>query len=376
MAKLPQIEKLKAKDLKGKTVLVRVDFNVPIKKGKVTNGYRVLQSLPTIKYLSHRGARVVLLSHLGNSQASLKPVAQYLNQHVQAGFAKFSDKLGDRISSVPEGGILVVENLRQLPGEEKNSSSLAKQLAGWGDLYVNDAFSASHRRHASIVGLPKILPAYAGCLFVQEYDHLSKVLNPRQPFVLILGGAKFDTKIPLVKKYISKADQVFIGGALAHVFFRKMGYEIGRSLVDRDMAGLDKFLKNPKVHLPIDVVVKTSKGDKIKKPEELNTSDVIYDAGPETMAQIKQALSGVKTVLWNGPLGNFEKGYDQGTKEIAKLVAGAGAYSVVGGGDTVAAIAELHLNKKFGFVSTAGGAMLDFLSDGTLPGIDVLLSKK
>lgn len=376
MVKLSSVKQLQTKDLKGRTVLLRVDFNVPIKKGKVTNGYRVLQSLPTIKYLSDKGARVVLISHLGDSQASLKPVAQYLNQYIQAGFAKFSDKLGDRISGMPEGGILLVENLRQLPGEEQNSSGLAKQLASWGDLYVNNAFSASHRRHVSIVGLPKLLPAYAGLLFVEEYDHLSQILNPQKPFVLILGGAKFETKIPLVKKYITKADQVFIGGALAHVFFRKMGYEIGKSLVDKDMAGLDKFLKSPKVHLPVDVVVKTTKGDKVKKPEELNMSDVIYDAGPETVAQIKQALAGAKTVLWNGPLGNFEKGYDQGTKEIAKLVAKAEAYSVVGGGDTVAAIAELNLSNKLGFVSTAGGAMLDFLSDGTLPGIEVLLNKK
>lgn len=371
---LPLLEDLD-NDLKGKVVLVRVDFNVPIKRGRVTNGYRIVQSLPTILYLSKMGAKVILITHLGDRQQSTKPIALWLNKHIKVKFFSTWPTV-EQIARLPNGAVLLLENLRRQSGEEKNSLVFAKTLARLGDIYVNDAFSTSHRRHASLVTLPHLLPSFAGFLFVKEYTNLSKIFSATSPFLLILGGAKFETKIPLVKKYLKQVDEIYIVGALAHVFYRKMGFEIGQSLVDKDMAGLTTILANKKVNLPVDLIVKTTTGIKIKLPDQVGRRDVIYDAGPATIKQINESVKKSKMVLWNGPLGNFEAGYDKGTKAIAKSISLAKTYSVVGGGDTVAAIAQLKLGSKFNFVSTAGGAMLEFLTEGTLPGVQALIQKK
>ncbi|MEX0918360.1 MAG: phosphoglycerate kinase [Candidatus Paceibacterota bacterium] len=371
---LPTIKDLKPADLKGKRVIVRVDFNVPIKNGRVVGEHRIIRSLPTISFLAKAGARIILISHLGDSAGSLKPVALALSRHLKAGFIP-SLPTAERIDNLADGGVVLLENLRQEAGEEKNSLTFARRLARLGDIYVNDAFSVSHRAHASIVRLPKLLPAYAGLLFLDEYTHLAKIFSAEKPFVLILGGAKFSTKLPLVKKYLSRADQIFITGALAHSFFHQKGFSIGQSLVEKKVSGLADLLKNKKLKLPIDLIVRSGGTDKVKLPTEVESSDIIFDAGPATVATIGQAVAGAKTVLWNGPLGNFENGYDAGTKQLAQIIGQSQAFSVVGGGDTVAAIEQLSLVSNFDFISTAGGAMLEFLAEGHLPGLEALTAK-
>ena len=362
------ITQLKRKNLLGKKVLVRADFNVPIKSGKVIDGFRIDQSLPTIEYLLKNGARVILASHLGDDgKKSLAPVAEYLNQHFSTRLIKNILDLG---SAIPRahlrsgrkeegaGQVVLLENIRKFDGEKKNDSDFAKKLADLADIYVNDAFSVSHRAHASVVGVTKYLPSYAGLLFMKEFKNLSLALKPQRPFVVVLGGIKFQTKIPLIKKFLKTADQIFIGGALANSFFKAQGQDVGSSVVDSDVSYIKPFLKNKKIILPVDTIK--------------NKKNQITDIGPKSLEQIKLIIKPAKMILWNGPMGWFEVGAKQGTLETAKIIAGAKGFSIVGGGDTLSAIAELKLGKKINFISTAGGAMLDFLATGTLPGIKAL----
>ena len=350
------ITELKKKDLFGKKVLVRVDFNVPIKNGKVIDAFRIEQSLPTINYLLERGAKVVLVSHLGSDgSASLAPVVRYLNQFFS------TDQ------------VVLLENIRRDNGEIKNDSKSAKQLADLADIYINDAFSVSHREHASVVAITKYLPSYAGLLFAKEFKNLGLALKPKGKFVVILGGLKFQTKIPLIKKFLKTADNIFIGGALANSFFKILGDDIGASICDDKVSYLKPFLKyvdRPNRLGPIILPVDTIK----------NKNGQIVDIGPESLKQIEAITKSAKLILWNGPMGWFEVGAKKGTLETAKIIARAKGISIVGGGDTLSAIAELNLlvtpksstKTGFNFVSTAGGAMLDFLASGTLPGIKAL----
>ncbi|HYC82980.1 MAG TPA: phosphoglycerate kinase [Candidatus Paceibacterota bacterium] len=370
---LPGVERLSKKQLSGKRVIVRLDLNVPIEDGQVTETYRIDRSVPTLEFLRKQGAKVLAISHLGDGSESLKPAADYLRRKCGAGFV---ERLADlNVSCLPDGEIVVLENLRQHKGEEKNSPTFAKELASHGDLYVNDAFSASHRKHASIVGLPKLLPAFAGMLLQEEVRELSRAFEPKHPFVVIIGGAKFSTKLPLLKRFFKSADRIFVVGALAHGFFKKKGWSLGKSLVDTKVAGIEPFLKSAKLALPFDVVIENTNGYYVKTPDSLAKDDVIFDAGPDFIQQMREEIAEAKFVLWNGPLGNFEKGYDRGTLEAAKAIAKSKAHSVIGGGDTIAAISRLDILKEFDFVSTGGGAMLDFLSAGTLPGIDALVKQ-
>ncbi|MFZ2205610.1 MAG: phosphoglycerate kinase [Minisyncoccia bacterium] len=346
------------KNIKGKVVLVRVDFNVPIKDGKVQDDFRIRKSLPTIEFLYKKGAKIVLITHLGKDGSdSLEPV-------IKSFF---------KISKFKKSEIIFYENIRKSPGEEKNDPAFAKELASLGDIYVNDAFSVSHRAHASIVGLPKYLPSYAGFQLELEVKNLSKAIkNPKHPFLFILGGAKFSTKMPLIKKYLKLADYVFIGGALLDDFLKAEGYEVGKSLVDDTGYGIEKILKNKKLILPIDVVVKD--GDKLinKKVSEVTKSETILDIGSESIKMIEPYIKKSKLVLWNGPLGKYEAIGGGATKKILKIVASSKAESIIGGGDTVALISQNKMEKDFTFVSTGGGATLDFLANGTLPGIKAL----
>lgn len=372
MKDLQFFKKIKSKDLVGKRVIVRADFNVPMSAGKVTDGFRLESALPTLRYLSGQRAKVMVISHMGDKKASLLPVVRELEKHLVVGFAKNLSQAEAMMKNLKEGGIFVLENLRNFPGEEKNDKKFAEKLAGLGDIYINDAFSASHRNHASIVGLPKLLPSFAGLLFESEWKNLSKILSPQKPLAVILGGAKFSTKLPLLKKFLQKADFVFVGGALAHNFYREMGFETGRSLVDKSVTGLKPFLKSDKLNLPTDVVVLSPMGRNTKRPGELKKNENILDLGPESVATIAEGVKKAKTILWNGPLGNFEKGFSSGTVEVAKVIARAKGASIVGGGDTVATIREAKLSDKFSFVSTAGGAMIEFLTKGDLVGIKAL----
>ncbi|MDO8589766.1 MAG: phosphoglycerate kinase [bacterium] len=323
-----------AGDLKGKRVLVRVDWNVPIEDGKVIDDFRIKKSLPTLEYLKNAGAKVTIITHLEPKGTSVEFLKMY----------------------VPEG-MELLENLRDNLGEESNSEAFAKELASGADIYVNEAFSVAHRRHASIVGVPSLLPSFIGLQFALEIKELSKAFYPKKPFLFILGGAKFDTKLPLLKKFIHIADYIFVGGALANNFFKEQGMDVDGSLVKEGNFGLKELLKTGKIILPEDTIVKDGK---------------ILDAGPKAMENLKPIISASKLVLWNGPLGGYEHGYNVATLALAQMISEFASESIIGGGDTIAAIRELNLFDKFSFVSTGGGAMLDFLATGTLPGIEAM----
>ena len=367
-----KITDLKKDALHDKTVLMRVDFNVPIKDGEIQDSFRIKQVLPTVEYLVEAGAKVVLMSHLGDNTATLKPVADWLNQFLPV---KFSTEVVDTeaVKNLTAGEVLLLENLRQHAGEEVGSEALAEELAGGADIYINEAFSVSHRLHASVVGVPKILPSYAGFLFIKEYEELSRVFKASKPFVVVLGGAKFSTKMPVIESLVPLADDIFLGGALVHILWRKMGYEVGRSLVDEGIKGLEEILKLKNVHLPVDVIVENVNGEKLEKlPEQVGMQEVISAAGKQSVDKIVTAISKAQFVLWNGPLGLVEKGFTGSSRQIAEAVASSGAYSIAGGGDTVAVLNDLNLVAGIDLVSTAGGAMLEFIATGTLVGIEAL----
>jgi phosphoglycerate kinase len=336
---------LEAGNIEGKRILVRVDWNVPIENGVVVDDFRIQKSLATIEYLIKSGAKVTLISHMDPDDASLKPVYEYAKNVLPT------------LTFIEQSDLVLLENLRMDKGEKENSRDFAVKLASGADIYVNEAFSASHREHASIVGLPKLLPAYAGVQFTEEVKNLSNAFYPKHPFLFILGGAKFDTKLPLMDKFLHIADDTFVGGALANNFFKEMGQDVGTSLVSEGEFNLKEKFEGGRIILPID---KTLNGTRI------------VDAGPKTIENLKNKINSAKFILWNGPLGEFEKGFKDSTLELAKLVADSNAETIVGGGDTLSAIKELGLFDKFSFVSTGGGAMLDFLATGTLPGVEAL----
>jgi len=331
------------KNLKGKKVLLRVDFNVPIKNGKVVDDFRIRTALPTINFLLKGGAKIILLTHLGeNGRASLQPV-------IKSFFA---------ISKIAKDKITFFDNIRKFPGEMKNDPVFAEKLSLLGDIYVNEAFSVSHRKHASIVTLPKYLPSFAGLQLELEVKNLSHAFkNPKHPFLFILGGVKFSTKMPLIRKYLKLAENVFVGGALANDFLQTEGYDIGQSLVSGHNYDIKELLKNKKLVLPTDFMLKNR---------------VILDIGKESIKNLSSLIKKSKLILWNGPLGQYENGGAQATQKILKLVANSKAESIIGGGDTIALVSKMKMEKKFSFVSTGGGATLDFLVDGTLPGIKAL----
>ncbi|MDO8521189.1 MAG: phosphoglycerate kinase [bacterium] len=368
------------KDLRGKRVLLRLDLNVPLEEGEVRDAFRIDQSLATIVFLRKEGARVLLLSHLGKGKPedTLRPVAQYLNKKFPVTFLdRFINSENKRMmDAMRDGDVALLENLRYEKGEEANDPEFARSLASLGDIYVNDAFAVSHRAHASIIGVPKLLPSYAGILFGDEVRRLSVALLPEHPFLFIVGGAKISTKMPLLKKFLNNADHVFVGGALANNFFKAAGYEIGQSVYDAtELEGLKDLLSNERLIIPTDVIVKNEGGSDARKLGEVTKNDMIVDIGPETVQRIGAVIGKAALIVWNGPLGYYEAGFTNGTREFFSLIANAQATSIVGGGDTVALINEMNLIDRFSFVSTGGGAMLDFLLNETLPGIDALVKK-
>jgi phosphoglycerate kinase len=303
----------------GKKVLLRLSLNVPIQDGLVTDDFRLQRVLPTLSTLIERGASVTVISHLGDGTQSLDPVEVYLREHVKGDFK-------------------VLPNLRRDPREEAGDMSLVHELAREQDIFVNEDFAVAHRPHASVVGLPKVLPSFAGCQFAQEVEQLSRFVSPPKGSVLVLGGAKLSTKLPLIEAFLPKVEHIFLG---SYYVYEK-----------------DRLPKDDKIVLPIDLT--EDKG-------------AFVDVGPQTLQMMRQAVLCANTVIWNGPLGKFEEGYSDTTESLAEAIATSECQSVVGGGDSVAAIRKLELLDKFTFVSTGGGAMLDFLTHGTLPGIEAIL---
>ena len=363
------------KNLKGKSVLLRVDFNVPIKDGKVEDDFRIIKALPTIKFLQKNGAKIILITHLGKGGETLLPVAKILNKFVKIKFVNevVGVKVNKAVREMKNSEIILLQNLRNDKGEQKCDKSFADKLAKLASVYINESFAVDHREDASIVLLPKLLPCYAGLQLEQEVKNLSHAFkNPKHPFLFILGGAKFSTKIPLIKKYLKLADYIFVGGALSDDFLKSKGFEIGQSLVDKTDYGISEIINNKKLIFPDDVVVK--KGNKFinKKVNNIEKDETIIDIGNESVKKIELLIKKSKFILWNGPLGKYEDGGAKATKKILKSVANSKAESIIGGGDTVALISKMKMDKKFSFVSTGGGATLDFLVNGTLPGIKAL----
>jgi len=382
--------------LRGKRALVRVDFNVPLdESGRITDDTRIRAAIPTLRFLLDRGARVIVLSHLGRPKA--KPEAKYSLSPVAA---RLSELLGNKVTFVEStdsdealkatndarpGDVVLLENTRFLGGEEKNDERLARALAMLGDVYVNDAFGAAHRAHASTEGVARSLhPAVAGLLMEKELDYLGRALSaPEHPFVAIMGGSKISGKIDVIESLLPKVDKMLIGGAMACTFFRAMGLETGKSLVEADKVDLAaKLLQRggDKLVLPVDALVAPSMDDTGKAHavdrKAIPASEAMFDIGPESTKQFVQHVMSAKTVLWNGPMGVFEKPpFDAATKAIAKSLAAAtkkGATTIVGGGDSAAAVAEAGLESQMSHVSTGGGASLEFLEGKTLPGVAAL----
>jgi phosphoglycerate kinase len=363
-----------AKNLKGKRVFLRSTLNVPVKDGKVINDFRLKNSLKTINFLRESGAKVILAGHIGRNSMSLLPVFEYFKEYFPISFA--GEVLGEETKSLVEnmndGDVVLLENLRKHKGETTNDDEFARELASLADIYVNDAFSVSHREHASIVGLPTYLDSFAGILLQEEIKELSEALEPSSPALCILGGAKFSTKEPLIKKMLEMYDKVFVSGALAHDFFKSKGFNIGKSLSSDTGVDIEELAKSEKIMIPVDVTVQNKDGIFIKKPSEVGDGDNIKDAGPATVELLSKLVQDFKFVLWNGPMGEYEKGFIKPTEDLAQALSESPAKTLIGGGDTIAAIEHLGLEDKFDFISTGGGAMLKFLLNGTLVGIEAL----
>ena len=387
-------------DVAGKRVFERVDFNVPLEDGKVTDDSRIRASIPTIHYLLTHGARVILASHLGRPDGKvqdglrLRPVAERLSQLLGRNVPVTGDALGigtvDAVKRLRNGEVLLLENLRFHAEEEKNDPEFARQLADYAEIYVNDAFGTAHRAHASTVGVAQLLPAYAGLLMEREITMLSKLLeDPAGPFAAIVGGAKVSGKLDVLDNLMAKVDVLVLGGGMANTFLLAQGKTVGKSLAEHDMVDEARRVlhqaerKKVRVILPVDVVVakEVTRGTEYKTipAEKIPASWHIVDVGRATLELMEEALAEVRTVFWNGPLGVFEiPSFAHGTRAIARFLAtraDAGATVVVGGGDSVAAIQQQGLAERFTHISTGGGASLEFLEGRELPGVAVLLDR-
>jgi len=386
-------------DVNGKKVLVRVDFNVPMdEQGHITDDTRIKAALPTINYLSEHEARVILVSHLGrpkgkvNMKYSLAPVAQRLSELSGKPVAMARDCIGEpaekAVAAMKPGDIVLLENVRFYAEEEKNDAEFARKLAGLADLYINDAFGTAHRAHASTAGVAEFLPAGAGYLMKKEIEVMGKALeNPERPFVAILGGAKVGDKIGVIQNLLSKVDSLLIGGGMAYTFLKSMGYEIGKSLLEQDKIGLAADLlkqaeeKGVSLLLPDDVVVATELKEGVSfrtvAVNEIPQDLMGVDIGEKTRQKFEKAIKGAKTVVWNGPMGVFEiREFAQGTLAVARAMAQSGAVTIIGGGDSAAAVEQLGFAGAMTHISTGGGASLEFLEGRELPGVAALSDKQ
>ncbi|MBU1446333.1 phosphoglycerate kinase [Patescibacteria group bacterium] len=393
-----ELKTLRDAEVQGKTVLLRVDYNVPIEHENVTDDTRIKESLPTIQYLLKEGAKIIIMSHLGRPKGEVKedlrlnPVADRLSALIQRPVIKVDSCIGDEVeravASLKVGDILMLENTRFHNEEKENDFMFSKTLASYADIFVSDAFGTVHRAHASTVGVSEHIPSYAGFLIEREIEALSPLLHsPEKPLVLVMGGAKIDTKIGVIKNYLDKADKILVGGGIANTFIKARGFDVGKSLCQDDKIEIAQEILlesqkencNCEIVIPEDVVV----ADEIS--ENAITADMkltgvegemmILDIGDESLEKFLDILDGAKTVIWNGPLGLYEKEpFENGTKKIAEKIAGISAKTYLGGGDTIDAINRFGQTKEsFTHVSTGGGAMLEFLEGKELPGIKVLM---
>lgn len=384
-------------DVRGRRVFLRVDFNVPVERGKVRNDFRLRMSIPTLTELSHRGARLIVASHLGRPKGrwvpelSLAPVAKVMSSLIERDVRFVGDIVGSKARAagvaLEDGEILMLENLRFDPEEERNSLNFAGKLAALADIYINDAFGTLHRRHASVVAITRFLPSFAGPLVLKETSVLLRVsTDPERPFVVVLGGAKVEDKIGLVEKFIQRADRVLVGGAMAYTFLKVKGVPIGGSRYDEGSVekvrqALETARKKPNtLLLPVDHMIARS----LSKGAHPSVSDegipdgyVGVDIGPRTVQLYRAALRGARTILWNGPMGVFEwKQFAKGTEAIARVICRVRAYTVLCGADTISAVETYGNIDRLSYVSTGGGAALEFLQNPRLPGIVALIRQE
>lgn len=386
-------------DVSGKKILVRCDFNVPMKDGKITDDIRITSALPTIKYLVENNAAVILMSHMGRPKGepkpeySMQPVADRLTELLgqEVIFSKSPQVVDDSVkaaaAALEEGQVMLLENVRYRAEETKNEESFTRQLASLGEIFVNDAFGTAHRAHCSTAGLAKYMPSVSGLLIEKEVKFLGDALDePERPFTAIMGGAKVGDKIPVIENLMKKVDTLIIGGGMSYTFFKAMGYEIGTSILDEESIDLAKELMEKaekagvELLLPIDTVCAkefSNDSEKAVFDRDKIPSDMMgMDIGPKTVALYKEALAKAKTIVWNGPAGVFEmSNFEAGTKAIAEALAEGDAVTIIGGGDSAAAVEQFGLSDKMTHISTGGGASLEFLEGKELPGISCLEEK-
>jgi phosphoglycerate kinase len=358
----------------GKTVLVRVGINAPLEDGAIAEDVRLRALLPTLNFLVKTADTVIVCGHIsGNDNNSVRPAADWLRDHFSVDFVSdFADGVAEDQIKQSDAELVLFENLRQYPDEKANNQAFAEMLAGYADVYVNEAFPAAHRGHASVVSVPQFLPAYAGLQFEKEVKNLSRVLNPERPFTFILGGVKFSTKLPLVEKFATRSDNLFLAGALLNAYLQAGGYDVGSSRVPDKQFALSAHEKTS-VHLPDTVVVETAAGSAKKKPvDNIAQDDVIVDLSPESVTKMQKEVDDSVLTVWNGPLGWYEKGFTDATDQLADALAATDKDTILGGGDTATVIFDDHNPEDFSFVSTAGGAMIEFLAEETLPAIEAL----
>ncbi len=384
-------------EVRGRRVLCRVDFNVPLSGGTITDDTRIRAALPTITWLRDHGARVILCSHLGRPKGKVKedlrlaPVGERLAELIAHPVVVVPEVVGPEaeraVASLHDGDVVLLENLRFDPREEANDPELARQLASLADLYVNDAFGAAHRAHASTEGVAHHLPAYLGLLMQREVDVLGRLLeNPERPFAAIIGGAKVSDKIAVLQNLVTRVDALLIGGGMANTFLLAQGKEVGTSLVEPDHVGTARDImetareRGITLALPNDVVVAAdieATGGTVKPVDALAPADAMFDIGPETARSYAEIVANQRTIFWNGPLGVAENpAFAAGTRAVAQAVAGADGFTVIGGGDSVAAVEQLGLADRIDHISTGGGASLEFLEGRTLPGIAAIPDAK
>lgn len=374
------IDQVPRDELRGKKILVRAGLDLPVnEKGEVTDLFRVKRALATLWYMRDAGAKTIVLTKIGRDPSDTnKPVALALKRHIPVTYVPdlFGHLATSAIDAMHDGDLLLLENLQQDPGEIANDPAFCKKIAALGEIYVNDGFTSAHRESAGMVGVPALMESYAGIQFCREVEELSKALNPPTPSFAVIGGAKFETKVPVIELFLKKYDHTFVTGALQNDIFKAQGLPVGRSKISKELPSA-QVINHPRLIAPNDVTAQRSDGQAyVKKPKEIGSDDKIVDIGPDTVALIAPYLERAQFILWNGPTGLYEEGFVSYTHAIAEIIqnrVAAGAHAIIGGGDTIAALEGSGIaTEKLGFLSTGGGAMLEFLVKGTLPGIEAL----